>query len=118
MALLLSSVLLVGGLGAAIGAGAMLFSGNNPIRMLAGVALAVWLACALAAWLVPMAADPLVSRGMMGDGVADLQAIRAAVEGAGYDGLCEVEIFSAGHWWKRDPDEVLDVMVERLRTVC
>ncbi|MFV0384006.1 sugar phosphate isomerase/epimerase family protein, partial [Paracoccus sp. (in: a-proteobacteria)] len=60
----------------------------------------------------------LLDRGMMGDGVADLRAIRAAVEGAGYDGLCEVEVFSAGNWWKRDPNEVLDVMVQRFRTVC
>jgi sugar phosphate isomerase/epimerase len=60
----------------------------------------------------------LLDRGMMGDGVADLRAIRAAVEGAGYRGLCEVEIFSAGNWWKRDPAEVLDVMVERFRNCC
>jgi len=62
--------------------------------------------------------DVLLDRGMMGDGVADLKAIRAAVEGAGYDGLCEVEIFSAGTWWKRDPGEVLDICVERFRSVC
>jgi sugar phosphate isomerase/epimerase len=62
--------------------------------------------------------DVLLDRGMMGDGVADLKAIRAAVEGAGYDGLREVEIFSAGNWWKRDPGEVLDVCVERFRSVC
>lgn len=62
--------------------------------------------------------DVLLDRGMMGDGVADLKAIRAAVEGAGYAGPCEVEIFSAGNWWRRDPGEVLDVMVERFRTVC
>ncbi len=62
--------------------------------------------------------DVLLDRGMMGDGVADLKAIRAAVEGAGYAGLCEVEIFSAGNWWKRDPAQVLDIMVERFRTVC
>lgn len=62
--------------------------------------------------------DMLLDRGMMGDGVADLKAIRAAVEGAGYDGPCEVEIFSAADWWTRDPNEVLDIMVERFRTVC
>lgn len=60
----------------------------------------------------------LLDRGMMGDGVADLRAIRGAVEDAGYAGLCEVEIFSAGNWWKRDPGEVLDVIVDRFRTVC
>lgn len=60
----------------------------------------------------------LLDRGMMGDGVADLRAIRAAVEGAGYAGFCEVEIFSADNWWKRDPGEVLDVIVDRFLTVC
>lgn len=62
--------------------------------------------------------EPLLDRGMMGDGVADLKGIRAAVEDAGYSGPCEVEIFSAADWWLRDPDEVLDVMVERFRAVC
>ena len=62
--------------------------------------------------------DMLLDRGMMGDGVADLRAIRGAVERAGYSGACEVEIFSAGNWWKRDPAEVLDTVVERFRTVC
>jgi sugar phosphate isomerase/epimerase len=62
--------------------------------------------------------DVLLDRGMMGDGVADLKAIRASVEGAGYAGPCEVEIFSANKWWKRDPGEVLDTMVERFRTLC
>lgn len=61
----------------------------------------------------------LLDRGMMGDGVADLQAIRWAVEdGAGYTGLCEVEVFSAEDWWKRDPAEVLDVIVDRFRRYC
>ncbi len=62
--------------------------------------------------------DMLLDRGMMGDGVADLKTIRGAVEAAGYAGLCEVEIFSAEDWWKRPPEEVLDTMVERFRTVC
>lgn len=61
----------------------------------------------------------LLDRGMMGDGVADLKAIRRAVEKrAGYNGLCEVEIFSADNWWKRDPAEVLDIIVDRFRTHC
>jgi sugar phosphate isomerase/epimerase len=62
--------------------------------------------------------DVLLDRGMMGDGVADLRALRSAVEGAGYRGFCEVEIFSAGNWWKRDPAQVLDCCVERFRSVC
>lgn len=62
--------------------------------------------------------DMLLDRGMMGDGVADLKAIRQAVEAAGYDGPCEVEIFSAKNWWKREPTEVLDTIIERFRKVC
>lgn len=68
-------------------------------------------------WL-EQTSDMLLDRGMMGDGVADLKAIRAAVETAGYAGPCEVEVFSAENWWKRDPNEVLDAMVARFRTVC
>ena len=62
--------------------------------------------------------DVLLDRGMMGDGVADLKAIRTAVEAAGYRGPCEVEVFSAHDWWKRDPADVLDACVERFRAVC
>jgi sugar phosphate isomerase/epimerase len=62
--------------------------------------------------------DVLLDRGMMGDGVADIRAIRGWTEGAGYGGPCEVEIFSAGNWWTKDPGQVLDVIVERVRTVC
>ena len=68
-------------------------------------------------WLADTA-DVLQDRGMMGDGVADLTAIRRAVEAAGYAGFCEVEVFSARNWWLRDPAEVLDTIVSRFRTVC
>jgi sugar phosphate isomerase/epimerase len=60
----------------------------------------------------------LLDRGMMGDGVADLRGIRAAVESTGFTGPCEVEVFSAENWWNRDPGEVLDVMVDRFRRLC
>lgn len=62
--------------------------------------------------------DVLLDRGMMGDGVADLRSLRAHVEDAGYEGYCEVEIFSAENWWKQDPAFVLDTIVERFKTVC
>ena len=62
--------------------------------------------------------DMLLDRGMMGDGAADLHAIRAAVEGTGYTGPCEVEVFSAANWWQRDPADVLDTMVDRFRRLC
>jgi sugar phosphate isomerase/epimerase len=67
-------------------------------------------------WLVPTS-DLLLDRGMMGDGVIDIPAIRGMVEDAGYRGFCEVEIMSANNWWRRDPDEVLRSCVERHRTV-
>jgi sugar phosphate isomerase/epimerase len=59
-------------------------------------------------WLVPTT-DVLNDRGMMGDGIIDIPAIRAAVETAGYDGAVEVEIFSSTNWWMRDMTEILDV---------
>jgi sugar phosphate isomerase/epimerase len=65
-------------------------------------------------WLVPTR-DILLDRGMMGDGVIDIPHVRSLVEAEGFDGLTEVEIFSSLDWWKRDPDEVLKVMVERCR---
>ncbi|MBX2806540.1 MAG: sugar phosphate isomerase/epimerase [Hyphomicrobiales bacterium] len=66
-------------------------------------------------WLVPTR-DLLLDRGMMGDGVVDIPAIRAAVEAEGFDGLYEVEIFSAQNWWQRDPDEVMQTVLERMIT--
>ena len=63
-------------------------------------------------WLVPTR-DLLNDRGMMGDGVIDLPRIRSWVEGAGYSGFHEVEIFSELDWWRRDPDEVLSACKER-----
>ncbi len=67
-------------------------------------------------WLVPTT-DLLLDRGMMGDGVIDIPAIRAEVENTGFEGLVEVEIFSASNWWKRDPDEVVSEMIRRCETV-
>jgi len=62
--------------------------------------------------------DILFDRGMMGDGVADIQGIRKIVEETGYDGYCEVEIFSEQNWWKKEPEQVLDVVIERFCSVC
>jgi sugar phosphate isomerase/epimerase len=63
-------------------------------------------------WL-PQTRDLFTDRGMMGDGVIDLPLLRSWVEGAGYKGFQEVEIFSELDWWKRDPDEVLRICKER-----
>ena len=67
-------------------------------------------------WLVPTR-DLLLDRGMMGDGVIDLPAIRAMVEAAGYRGRHEVEIFSSQNWWRRPPEEVLATCIARHRAV-
>ena len=68
-------------------------------------------------WLAPTR-DFLTDRGMMGDGVVDIAAIRALVEAAGYQGQVEVEIFSDRDWWTRAPGETLAVCAERLMSVC
>jgi sugar phosphate isomerase/epimerase len=65
-------------------------------------------------WLVPMASDPLVSRGMMGDGVIDFSAIATLVAAAGYRGDVEVEIFNEAVW-ATDGRTVIDTMKERYR---
>jgi sugar phosphate isomerase/epimerase len=48
-------------------------------------------------WIIPLP-DPLLGRGMMGDGVIELRSIRSAVDAAGYTGLIEVEIFNQAIW--------------------
>jgi sugar phosphate isomerase/epimerase len=63
-------------------------------------------------FLVPLPADILLGRGMMGDGVIDFAPLRAAVDAAGYTGDIEVEIFNAD-LWASDPDEVLTTMKKR-----
>jgi len=68
-------------------------------------------------WLVPTR-GLLNDRGMMGDGVIDLPRIRSWVEGAGYAGFHEVEIFSEHDWWQRDADDVLRVSKDRHRMSC
>ncbi|GMV48260.1 MAG: sugar phosphate isomerase [Pseudomonadota bacterium] len=65
-------------------------------------------------WLLPTR-DLLEDRGMMGDGIIDIRAVRALVEAQGYAGCSEVEIFSALDWWRRDGGEVLDTCIERHR---
>lgn len=48
-------------------------------------------------WKVPLE-DMLEDRGLMGEGCIDIPGIRAMVEGAGFAGFVEVEIFSRRHW--------------------
>lgn len=66
-------------------------------------------------WLVPTN-HLLEDRGMMGDGVIDIRAARAAVEAEGFDGFSEVEIFSH-NWWGKPMDEVLSTCIARHKSV-
>lgn len=68
-------------------------------------------------WLVPTK-DLLLDRGMMGDGVIDLKGFRKMIEDAGFFGPQEVEIFSAGDWWKKPGEEVLKTCIERFNKHC
>ncbi len=56
-------------------------------------------------WIVPLP-DPLLGRGLMGDGVIAFRRLRAAVEAAGYRGPIEVEIFNRA-LWDLPPDEAM-----------
>jgi sugar phosphate isomerase/epimerase len=67
-------------------------------------------------WLIPTS-DLAFDRGMMGDGVIDLRAMRGMVEDAGFAGLIEVEVLSH-RWAAREVDDVLDTLVERFMTCC
>jgi sugar phosphate isomerase/epimerase len=66
-------------------------------------------------WMVPTT-DILNDRGMMGDGVIEIKAVRAAVEAQGFAGYSEIEIFS-NEWWGKPMDEVLQTCIERHRSV-
>lgn len=61
---------------------------------------------------MPIAADPLLSRGYMGDGVVDFATIGAWVRDAGYTGDIEVEIFNQDIWGT-DGNTVLATVKER-----
>lgn len=55
----------------------------------------------------PEMSDVLLDRGIMGEGCVDLPKIDRMMLQNGFDGMREVEIFSA-KWWERDQDEFLD----------
>lgn len=56
-------------------------------------------------WRTPTE-DLLNDRGLMGEGCIDVPGIRGRVEGSGFDGFIEVEIFS-NRYWSMDQDEFL-----------
>ncbi|HEU5333855.1 MAG TPA: TIM barrel protein, partial [Actinocrinis sp.] len=63
-------------------------------------------------WKLPIAADALLSRGMMGDGHIDFAAIGGWVAGAGYAGDVEVEIFNRDVW-ETDGAQVVATVIAR-----
>ena len=63
-------------------------------------------------WTLPLAADPLLSRGYMGDGYVDFATIGRWITAAGYTGDVEVEIFNQDVW-DTPGDEVLAVIKQR-----
>src|SRR5918994_1944082 len=66
----------------------------------------------LADWITPLPADPLLARGMVGDGHVNFAELTDAVAAAGYRGDVEVEIFNADVW-DAPPDQVLATMARR-----
>ena len=62
-------------------------------------------------WIVPLP-DPLLGRGMIGDGVIELRRLRRAVDLAGYTGPIEVEIFNQ-NIWDQPGDQVLEQIKQR-----
>lgn len=63
-------------------------------------------------WILPLAADPLLSRGFMGDGYIDFPTITSWVRDAGYTGDVEVEIFNA-EIWAADGAETVSTFARR-----
>lgn len=63
-------------------------------------------------WVLPLAEDSLLSRGMPGDGVIDLAALTETVLATGYAGDIEVEIFNADVW-AADPSQVVATVTRR-----
>lgn len=56
-------------------------------------------------------------RGMPGDGVINLRAMRDQVRATGFDGFDELELFSERNWWQRDADELIEVAMTRHRNI-
>lgn len=63
-------------------------------------------------WILPLADDPLLSRGYMGDGYVDFASIGRWVTAAEYTGDVEVEIFNQ-KVWDTPGDEVLAIITNR-----
>jgi len=57
-------------------------------------------------WVTPIAADPLLSRGIPGDGDIDFAAFTSLVSATGYAGDIECEVFRQ-EIWDADPAEIV-----------
>ena len=68
-------------------------------------------------WLPDTQSAAGSDRGMPGDGVIDLRAMRDQVRATGFDGFDELELFSERNWWQRDPNEVIAVAIARHRQI-
>lgn len=66
----------------------------------------------LADWTTPLPAGVLNGRGRLGEGSVDLRGWRERVDGAGYTGPVEVELFNE-ELWARDGVELLRETAER-----
>jgi len=64
-------------------------------------------------WKTPLE-DMLEDRGLMGAGCIDIPSIRKAVDGAGFSGMVEVEIFSR-RYWSLDQDKWLAMIRDAYR---
>lgn len=67
-------------------------------------------------WCVPLAAEPLNSRGVMGDGYIDFTELTRATIDAGYRGDVEVEIFNE-QLWALPPERSLDLIRKRFASL-
>ena len=62
-------------------------------------------------WKTDMA-DMLNDRGLMGDGIINVEQIRGWVEDTGFNGFNEVEIFSS-KYWKMNQNDFLNLIIEK-----
>lgn len=60
--------------------------------------------------------DPFADRGMMGEGVADIPRLTAAVMKTGYQGWMEIEIFSRHDLWTMDAGAITALCLQRAMT--
>ena len=60
--------------------------------------------------------DVRLDRGMPGDGIISLPALRDAVEATGFAGPVEIEIFSAHDWWQADSEHVVAEILARMNS--